>query len=300
MNFTPTTKGFNPLLWGTIGYLFLFIFRPFEYWEWLGEFRIERIYMIGLIIAMLLWSGKKYRHHPIITILLSFFGVIIFSALLSPWTDKALNMVWEYFKLIVLFFVILLSVKDEKDFRILVISFLAITGIYVGKSIWEFFFHDRHVYRMGIRRLVGIDKTFSDPNTFAATIIYSLPFAWALWRAKPSSLLKKGLIFYGAMSITAIIFTGSRAGMLTLIFLLLLLWLRGNKKVIGALAVILILIIGWSVLPQEYQMRFETIYDDSINPSATASAEGRRIGFKMGMKLFEMKPIWGWGPGCCF
>jgi len=291
------SKSHNPLLWGTIGYLFLFIFRPFEYWEWLGAYHIERVYMIGLIFAVTFWSGKRYKHHPIATALLVFFGVICFSVVIAYRPDKALDQVWEYFKLMVLFFVILLTVRNERDFRILVIAFLGITGIYVGKSLWEFLFHGRHAYRMGFSRLVGIDKTFGDPNTFAATILYSLPFAVALWKTSVSNRLKLGLVFYGVMSITAIGLTGSRAGMVSFIFFLFLLWVRGKMKIIGALGIIVVLAVAWYSLPGEYQMRFETIYDDSINPAATASAQGRREGLKNGVRLFELSPLWGWGGG---
>jgi O-antigen ligase len=292
------SNSFNPLLSGTIGYLFLFIFRPFEYWEWLGTYHVERIYMIGLIFAAFLLAGMRYKHHFITTMLLIFFGIICFSTATSFWPDKALDRLWEYFKLMVLFFVILLSVRDEKDFRILIIAVLAITGVYVGKSLWEFLFHGRYVYRMGIRRLCGIDSTFGDPNAFAATIIYSLPFAWALWKTKPSELIKKGLIFYGLMSMVSVALTGSRSGMVAFIFLLIVLWAKGKKKVLGAVGLVLVLMISWYAMPTDLQKRFETIYDDSINASATASAQGRIEGLKMGIKLFEISPIWGVGAGC--
>jgi O-antigen ligase len=289
---------FNPLLWGTIGYLFLFIFRPFEYWEWLGTYHVERIYMIALIFVIAFSSKGRYRHHPIATVLLSFFGVICFSTLIAIRQDVALTQALEYLKIIVLFFVILLTVKDTRDFRVLLIAFLAITGIYIGKSLWEFLIYGRYVYRMGISRLGGIDSKFGDPNIFAATIMYSLPFAWALWKSNPSPRLKVGLIFYGLMSITSLIFTGSRAGMLTFIFFLFLLWIRGKKKIIGAVGIVLILAIGWYAMPEKYQGRFETIYDESKSRTATASAEGRILGFEMGIQFFKENPIWGLGAGC--
>jgi len=301
---TQKSKKFNPVLWGTIGYLFLFIFRPFEYWEWLGKSHIERIYMIVLIIIVMFLSGKRYKHHSIATALIALFGVICLSAMTTYWPNKALysdfalNQVWEYFKLMVLFFVILLTVRDERDFRILIIAFVAITGIYVGKSLWEFLIYGRRIYRMGIFRLGGIDQTFNDPNTFAATIVYSLPFAWVLWKTSPSSRIKMGLIFYSIMSIVAIALTGSRSGMLSFIFFLLLLWVRGKKKVLGFVVIVLVLVIGWLNLPEKYQERFETIYDDSINRQATQSAKSRISQFNTGMKLFELSPILGWGPGC--
>ena len=42
-------------------------------------------------------------------------------------------------------------------------------------SVWEYK-NGRHVFRMGISRLVGVDKTLGDPNSFGASIVYSLPF----------------------------------------------------------------------------------------------------------------------------
>jgi O-antigen ligase len=164
--------------------------------------------------------------------------------------------------------------------------------------MWEFFVHGRYVHRMGIPRLFGVDITYGDPNAFAATIVYSLPFVWALWKTMPSSRIKKGLIFYGIMSIAAIGLTGSRAGMVSIIFLLLILWIRGKRKVLGIVGVVLVLAISWYALPQDYQKRFETIYDDSINPLATESAQGRIKGLKMGIELFSLRPVWGWGAGC--
>jgi O-antigen ligase len=251
-----------------------------------------------LIFIAVAFSGLRYKHNLIATALLAFFGVICLSVATSFWPDKALDLVWEYFKLMVLFFVILLSVRDERDFKILIIAFLAIMGIYVGKSLWEFLFHGRYQVRMGIRRLCGIDQTFGDPNAFAATILCSLPFAWALWKTKPSGLIKKLLISYGLMSMVAIALTGSRSGMVAFIFLLIILWVRGKKKVLGAVGLVLILIISWFAMPVDLQERFNTIFDDSINPTATKSAQGRIEGFKMGMKLFELSPIWGVGAGC--
>lgn len=289
---------FNPMLWGTIGYLFLFIFRPFEFWEWLGVYRIERIYMILLLIGIVIWPGKRYIKHSINYTLLVFIFVMIFSMFFAYDINRAWEQIWEQIKLLVLFFVIILSIRNKVDFRILIIGFIAVTGIYVAKSMWEFFINGRHVYRMGISRLIGIDQTYSDPNTFAATIIYSLPFVWALWKSTASNKLKITLAAYGLMSISAIGLTGSRSGMLSFVFFLLLIWLRGRKKMIGVVSVIVIITLSWFFLPDIYKERFRTLYDDSINETATESADSRIQHFKWGIDLYLDRPVLGWGPRC--
>ena len=289
---------FNPVLWGIIGYLFLLIFRPFEYWEWLADYHIQRTYIIILLAAIIIWPGKRYINHPINFGLLLLLFVMIISMVFAFDKLRAWDHVWEEFTLIVLFFVILLSIRNEKDLKILVIGFIIVTGIYLGKSLWEFFIAGRHVYRMGIRRLIGIDQTYSDPNSFAATITYSLPFAWALWKSFSSKSLKIILVIYSLMSVIAIGFTGSRTGMLALIFFLFLLWIRGKKKIAGVIIMIVMIATGWFLLPDQYKDRFRTIYDDSINVSATESADNRIDHIKWGFQLYSMRPILGWGPGC--
>lgn len=291
------------MLWGTLGYLFLFIFRPFEYWIWLEKYHVERVYIICLIIAIILWflRGKHYVHHPITNAFLTFFLVICFSVIIAYRPEAAIREAEEYFKLIVLFFVIILTVKDENDFRFLILGFIAITSCYVGKSLWEFHFNDMHAYRMGIRRLIGLGWTYSDPNTFAASVVYSFPFAWALWKSDTTKWLRAGLIGYGLMSAIAIMFTGSRSGMVTLVLFAILVCSTGKLKtpykIIGLVGVAIILVSAWQFVPDEYKQRYFTIIDDSINRSATESAEGRIEGLKNGLRLFASSPFWGWGSG---
>jgi O-antigen ligase len=150
---------------------------------------------------------------------------------------------------------------------------------------------------MGISRLIGIDKTYNDPNTFAATIVYSLPFAWALWKCEKTKWINRGLVGYGSMCVVAIMFTGSRSGMISFLFFLCLVWMKRQKKLFALVLVLLGLLSIWQFVPDEYKMRYFTILDDSISASATESAQGRIEGLKNGFKLFANSPIWGWGAG---
>jgi O-antigen ligase len=46
--------------WVLIGYMFLFIHRPFEVWPSLGDLHIERVYMFGALLALVVCPGKKW------------------------------------------------------------------------------------------------------------------------------------------------------------------------------------------------------------------------------------------------
>ena len=41
--------------WLLIGYIFLFVHRPFELWPALGELHVERVYILAVMAAWLVW-----------------------------------------------------------------------------------------------------------------------------------------------------------------------------------------------------------------------------------------------------
>lgn len=67
----------------------------------------------------------------------------------------------------------------------MLLAFLAVMAIYMMHSLWEYH-NGRHTFRMGIARLIGVDDTNGDPNSFGATIVYALPFVVAFWTSRPS------------------------------------------------------------------------------------------------------------------
>ena len=46
--------------WLLVGYMFLFIDRPFEVWPWLGDLHVERAYMLFIMAVWLVYPGKRF------------------------------------------------------------------------------------------------------------------------------------------------------------------------------------------------------------------------------------------------
>src|SRR6476660_2928658 len=46
--------------WLLIGYMFLFIDRPFEVWQWLGDLHVERIYMLFTLAVGVVYPHKRW------------------------------------------------------------------------------------------------------------------------------------------------------------------------------------------------------------------------------------------------
>lgn len=286
------------MFWLVTGYLFLFIFRPYEYWPILGEFRVERIYMLILIFAVATGKGKRYIPHSVTRTVLLFFGALVLSGIAALNFDDAYNRIFDYFKIIVFYFILILTIRDERDLRNFLIAYIAIMFIYLSKSSWEFFVHDRHFYRMGIKRMLGIDNTYGDPNAFAASIIYSLPFLWAMMRAQfEGKWIKRLLWAYGLLSIVCVIYTGSRSAMVTALLFFFMVGLGTSRKFLSVIGMVFLVLTIWMFMPEKYQARFMSSFESGINQSADESAAGRTYTLKRGVDMFKEFPVLGVGPG---
>jgi hypothetical protein len=285
------------MLWILIGYMFLFIHRPFEVWTWLGDMHLERMYVLGAVLAAAVSPGKKWlpnRQH------LAFFGfaaAVLVCWLASPWAEPSQPAVEDYFKLLVCYVLIVLLVHDEKSLKQVLLAFLIIMFLYMSHSLREYR-AGRHTFRMGIARMIGVDTSLGDPNSFGASIIYALPFVVPFWRCSQSRMLRLFLAGYVALSGVCIGLTGSRSALVGLLLWVTVLVARSPWRWrLAGLAVVAAPVL-WAALPPSLQNRFETIIHPEVGPvNAATSGQGRIEGLLIGLELWGRFPATGCGPG---
>jgi O-antigen ligase len=283
--------------WVLIGYMFLFIHRPFEVWPVLADVHIERLYMLGALLAVAVYSGKKWIPNVQTFAYLAFAAAVVVCWLGSHWIDKGQETVENYFKILVFYGLIVVVVHDERGLRHLLLGFLAVMFVYMLHSLREYF-NGRHVYRMSIDRMIGVDQAMSDPNSFGASIIYALPFVVPFWISNPSRWLRLFLISYVGLSFVCIGLTGSRSSFLGLLVCVGVIVLRSRYRWPLLLASVLLAPALWAVLPPSLQNRFETIIHPEVGPAnAIESGQDRVVGFETGLELFARHPLTGIGPG---
>lgn len=287
------------LFWIVVGYLFLFIFRPYEFKPVLGEYHIERIYMIVLLIATFLSQKKRYIPHMISRSVIVFFLVMIVSAISGIYPSHSYEFLQDYFKLIVFYFIIVLVIQNENELTKFVLSYIGVMFLYTSKSAWEFFINDRYNWAMGLKRMGGVDSTYGDPNAFAASIVYSLPFLWAMIQYKFSNQwIRRMLWAYSLVAILCIVSTGSRSGMVSALFFMLLVWFGSSKKLKLLVTLVFALTITWNIMSEKHQARFESIFVKGVvSAGADVSAESRIEMLKIGVQMFKKFPALGVGPG---
>jgi hypothetical protein len=285
------------MLWVLIGYMWLFIHRPFEVWPTLGDLHVERIYMLGAMSCALLYSDKRWLPNPQHLAYFAFAAAVIVCWLASPWAGKAEEVVENYVKILIFYVLLVLVVHDEKALEKLVLAFLAVMAIYLLHSLREYM-GGRHTYRMGFSRMIGVDKTLGDPNSFAAGITYALPFVVPFWRCRPSQAMRVFLCGYVALSVVCLVLTGSRGSFVALALWFGVVVLKSRWRGAMILAGLVALPVLWGAMPADLQKRFETIIDPSVGPkNAQESGETRWEGLTLGIELFGRSPITGCGPG---
>jgi O-antigen ligase len=288
----------SAMRWLLVGYMFLFIDRPFEVWPWLGDLHVERVYMLITMVAWLVLPGKRFLPNVQQAAYALFAGAVILAWIASPWNEQGQPVIEDWFKIIVFFVLLTTTIHDERALKTVVVGFVAVMGLYLLHSLREYL-GGRHTFRMGIPRMIGVDRTLGDPNSFGASIVFALPFVPALWRAGVGGRWGRVLLLgFAGLCGLCILLTGSRSSFLGLIVWGLLLLLRVRRAWFWMLAAAALAPLAFVALPDSLQNRFETIVNPEAGPeSARESGEGRIEGFFKGLELWGTSPVTGVGPG---
>ena len=284
--------------WLLIGYMFLFIDRPFEVWPWLGDLHIERVYMLFTLAVWVIYPGKRWLPNIQHAAYAAFATAVLACWAVSPWAAQGQNVVEDWLKIVVFYFLLVTTVRDEAGLKQIALGFLGVMSLYLLHSFREYL-NGHHTYRMGISRMIGVDTTLGDPNSFGASIVFALPIVVAFWRSGWGGARGKLLLTgYVGLSSLCVLLTGSRSSLLgLLVWFGIVIW--GTKyRFIALAAFILLAPVSFIALPESLQTRFETIVNPEAGPkNAQESGEGRIQGYITGLALWESNPLTGVGPG---
>ena len=284
-----------------LGYMWLFIYRPFEIWPWLGTFRMELVYFIGCSVFWLLMHQKIVLKNINIMAIMGICASILISEVMTNNTGELSATTEEWLKVLLFGLLLMTSLRDEKELKIIVAGFAIIFFIYMLHSYYEFRC-GRHEYRMGIVRMIAINETLSDPNSFGYSIVFSLPLLTPLWSlTKEKKLLIATRLFivaYLALAVICVRATGSRASMIGFLTYLVIAMMTSKHRLKIMVVAAIFGPILWFSLDTDMQNRYLTIIDPSRGPAnAQTSAEGRIEGLKTGLWLLQQSPVYGFGPG---
>lgn len=279
-----------------LGYIYLAIHRPMEIWPVLEPFRVELVYFSFLCLTWIIAPKRfSFDRQQLAVVLIG--AAVALAWALSPWADRGAIAVKNYTFVLVFALILATCVRDEPGLDRVLLAFLGVMALYMLHSVWEYR-SGRHVFRMGIVRLVGVDSSLGDPNSFGNSIVYALPFVryfWLKWQERWKRLM---LVGYVLLSVGCIGLTGSRSSMVGLLLWgFLTVWVSRRRKVALLLGGAVLAAGAFFMLPDDLQTRFWTIVDPSVGPiNAQWSREGRIEGFFIGLDLWSKFPLTGCGP----
>ncbi len=281
-----------------LGYAALYLLRPWEIRPEFAALPLEKIFAGFLLLKIFIFGAPRFRPRAPGLGLFAFLGALLFTMIFSLDLAQSWLIVENVIKVIVFGVCLVAAIQTLADLRAFLIGWIGIQFIYQSKAIWEFYVHGRGSYQMGIWRMRGIETTFGHPNTFCATTVLILPLAIALWRNETNRWVRKFLLLEMAAAGLVIFKTGSRAGLLEIILLALIVLVSSRHRIKGFIVLALVVPIIVFTLPKDLSERYRTIFDSKANKSATESAQGRVEGLKKGAKLFVRRPLTGVGPNC--
>ncbi len=284
------------MIWLLVGYLWLFIHRPFEIWPFLVDLHIERVYMLATLAYWAFGARKTWTRNRVTWGIGLLAGSVILATFLSQYTDFDNVAVQNWFKVLLFYVLVLSSVREERELRILIVAFAVIMGLYELHSLREYAC-GRGEFRMGVWRMNGVDS--SDPNALAASVNYGLAMllpVLALARRKWHYVALVGAVTLAGL---CIFLTGSRSGFLGVV----LLAVAGGLLSKYRWYLVMLMVFGtpavWYSLPERLQNRYLTIVDPSAGPAnAQVSADARGIFFMLAVDIWKDNPVCGVGPAC--
>ena len=276
---------------GLLALLIVMELQPGELYPTLAPLHLERVAAILLLISFLM-HGEKWRFPAPTRWFLAFYGAMIVSIPLAFWRSNSVASCFSFLEIVVyvLFATALLTTEARiRGFiltEILLVTWLGGSALYnYHRGIW--------LVRMNIERAVGITSSAGDPDSLAATLLFSIPLCLALMaRGNPIWMRLVGLGTI-CMALVTILDTGSRAAALGVVFLLAILIFRKRKNLIFLPIVVALSPVVWLAIPAQYKARYETVN----HLKGDESYQNRILSWEGGIAMFEHNPITGVGAG---
>ena len=275
------------LVWAWIGYM-----NPHKLcWGFARTMPFALIVGIATLLGMFASADKERRPMPMFRetwMLIALWVIYTLSTITAFYPDEAWPQLEKVSKILLFAFVPLWYFQKRDRLRQFFLVLALSLGFYGLKGgIWVF-----RTGALGSSAVLGPEGTFLGGNTeIGLALNMTLPFLLILAREEPRRWLRRLMYIAFAFSILATIFTYSRGAVLGLPVVLIMLFMRARRRIIGIIA---IAVLGFFIMtfpPQEWFDRMETIQTYEQDRSATMRLESWEVAWKFALDY----PILGGG-----
>lgn len=270
------------------------VLAPFEAILNLGRIgtinKLIGIATFAAIVFSLLRRGQLVKPSPAVLAwltLLVWMGISGFWSIdLNHWQSSYLTLVQDF----VLYAVVALTIATPADIEIL--STCAVVGGLAASAVtlWPLVTGGT-ILTAGARITLGGDnaQNHTDPNIFAASLLlpYAILFS-ATIASRKAGMLAGNLAGLGLLAVTLVL-TGSRAGMLAVLAVMIYIMLANRRRRLFAAG--LLVVAGAAVLPFGFDIA------NRWSNAISSGGAGREEIWKVAVLAFKSHWLFGWGFG---
>lgn len=255
---------------------------------------------IAFIFTMVTAGSFQWMQSRQTALLLVFTGAMCVSVPFSFWKGGSIKAILAWVPYLLLFLIGAQLVRTKKALHrtllvvALAISFVVVLSFFAGSFV---------------RSRLGLGSSVGNANDLAALILFGIP-CWGILAQKETRNVLRLLLVTACvlLSLIAIVKTGSRGALLSLIAMTLsIFWRLSAPKKLGFM--VLVLLAGsltYACLPRSIASRYVTLVSDVDNPYqrmdpdeavARESSAARQLLLKQSIRLTLKHPLWGVGVG---
>jgi O-antigen ligase len=297
--YLPPVERPNWGFWGVFAFTALLFFRPQDTLPVLAPWHLPELVAIGALIAMA--AHRLGRNLPLVVMTPEILGVaamcliMVLTIPFSVWPGGALNTLTEvYFKVVLVFILMINSVRNVRALRWLTWLIVFAMGYVALRGVIDFATGNNLV--KGERLHGSISGLMGNPNDLAMNMVTFLPLALMIAITKRPTLHRGVAAFIAALMAATVLFTKSRAGLLGMGAMLVVLVLEGRKIRPGlGVAALVAMFAATPFMPSWFWVRLASITDSSQDESG--SRQARKDLMREGWQTFLEHPLTGVGAG---
>lgn len=280
---------------GLLIYYMVLVVNPGVVWPQLAALHADTLLAGFLLVSLVI--HKKLKGETFILfqekmnlLMMAMAMALALSVPLSVWPSNSIKVLTDFLRTIMYYLLIVNIVTDEKRLKGFIWIFILANG-YDAISSAIAYFGGSLTFAQGIDRAESLSGT--DPNTLAVSLDLAIPFMMFAFIWTKNRFLRIASVGLSAAAIFTVAITGSRSGVIGLVLVLFFTWLLSPKKIVIASVFLLVMAVGWVVLPPQYKTRYSSIFNSEVDPST----QGRFDAWKAGVNMFIARPLTGVGVG---
>lgn len=261
-------RGHSLSYFGVFAFTFLVFFRPYELFPslaWLSRSALV-VAVLTLVVFIPTQLGLENKISANLREVKLAFALLVTGLLSIPMAldpSLAFQSLLEFFKVIVIFIVMVNVLRTEKRLRRLIQLVLLASSILSIAALSDYAQGNLALQGRRIAGLIG--GLFSNPNDLALHLVTMIPISIALFLASRGPLKKSLYLISSLVLASGILATFSRGGFIGFVGVIAFLaWklARRNRVIFGVVALTSIM-IAVALAPSAYRGRLATTSDDS-------------------------------------